>query len=442
MTMRDRRVTWDQLGNTLADNGARPADLDRFEAFASRRRFLGQSTGYASVLALGGLGAGLDAVMQGLFGRGLIPVAWAQEAESASQIAGKPGMTVHSTRPVTGEFLPHLLDDDITPTERHFVRNNAEVPERAEKQDFQDWKLTIDGEVHRTLELTIEDLKAMPAVTMPLLIECGGSGRGLFDPPVRGNQWGRGAIACSEWTGVRLRDVLERAGLKDSAKYTGHYGGDIYSLAKPFSRGVPIDKALEEHTLVAYRMNGKNLSALNGFPARIVVPGWLGSCSQKWLTRISIRDRVHDAQKMNGYAYRVPKNPVRPGTRPPKSEMEIATAWIIKSMITRPAADSQVRVGTKIPVAGHAWAGERKVEKVLVSTDYGVGWKKALLKPAPNKYAWNRWETQVSLPNQGYYEIWARAFDDDGSAQPFRQPWNPKGYLGNVIHRLPVLVQA
>lgn len=443
MSHRVRDDTWDEIRGRLAECGGGQAEFEALDAVMSRRRFFGLTGGSGAALALAGLGVGSESALSGLFGRGMIPVAWAQEAGSASEIAGKPGMVVHISRPIAGEFPPHMLDDDVTPTERHFVRNNAAVPQRAEDLDLTGWKLTIDGEVDRTLELSLDDLKNMPSVSLPLLIECGGNGRSMFEPSVRGTPWGRGGVACSNWTGVRLNDLLERAGLKGSAKYTAHYGEDVpIGMTQPFSRGVPIDKAMDPHTLVAYKMNGKPLDPMNGFPVRLVVPGWIGSCSQKWLTRIWIRDQVHDSEKMSGYSYRMPSHPVEPGSRPPESDMEIATSWIIKSLITRPAADAPVVVGKKLSVAGHAWAGESRVDKVLISTDFGIHWTAARLKAPPNRFAWYRWESEVSFARQGYYEIWARGFDDQGSAQPFRQPWNPKGYLSNVIHRLPIHVKA
>jgi DMSO/TMAO reductase YedYZ molybdopterin-dependent catalytic subunit len=426
----------ERLREVFRQSGPDPRDLARIDAVVSRRGFVGgvgKGTALAALMTLGTS----DGAVRGLLGRGLLPAAWAQDDKA---VPGKPGMIVHNTRPINGEFPAHLLDDDVTPTARHFVRNNGLVSGRAMKQDAQGWKMTVDGEVHTPLELTLDDLMKMPAVTMPALIECGGNGRGLFEPKVRGNQWGQGAVACSEWTGARLRDVLQRAGLKPSAVYTGHYGDDPpIGKAEPFSRGIPIDKAMEEHTLVAYRMNGKPLDPLNGFPVRLVVPGWIGSCSQKWLTRVWVRDKIHDADKMMGYSYRVPAYPVVPGNIPPKEDMVIATAWIIKSMITAPAASATVRAGDPVPVRGHAWAGERRVARVRVSTDYGETWAEATLKPDPSKYAWARWETAVRLPGKGYHEIWAQAVDDQGDAQPLRQPWNPRGYLGNVVHRVGVV---
>lgn len=187
-------------------------DLARFDAMVSRRAF-GKTAALAALMTLGAS----DIAARGLFGRGLLPAAWAADEKV---VPGKPGMIVHNTRPINGEFPAHLLDDDVTPIERHFVRNNGLVPDRAAKQDLQGWKMTVDGEVHKPLELTRDDLMRMPAVTLPALIECGGNGRGLFDPKVRGNQWGQGAVACSEWTGVRLRDILQRAGTRTACPHT------------------------------------------------------------------------------------------------------------------------------------------------------------------------------------------------------------------------------
>ncbi len=427
----------EDLRKTLAVGGADPETLRAFDAVVSRRSF------GAALAALAGAAAALDAALNGLFGRGLIAAAWAQAAEKPAEIPGKPGAVVLTPLPVNAEIPPHLLDDDVTPVERHFVRNHGNVPERAAKQDPQGWTLTVDGEVNTPLKLSLDDLRGMPAVTMPVVIECAGNGRGLIDPPVRGVPWQFGAVGCSEWTGVRLRDVLQKAGLKDSAKYTAHYSEDPQlGQAPPFSRGVPIDKAMDENTILAYRMNGKDLPALHGYPLRVLVPGWIASCSQKWLNRIWIRDKVHDSDKMTGYAYRVPAYSAKPGVMPPESDMEIATALKVKSIITRPAADAALRIGEKVRLGGHAWAGEERVAKVLVSTDYGQRWTEAKLSPPPTRFAWSRWEAEATFTRKGYYEVWAQAFDDRGNAQPFRSVWNPQGYLNNLIHRVPVQVEG
>ena len=427
------------LRGKLAANGADPETLGVFDAVVSRRAF-----GKAGALAaLAGLGAGIGAALGGLFGRGLVPVAWAQEAAKPEEIPGKPGITVLTPQPVNAEVPPHLLDDDVTPVEHHFVRNHGSVPSRAAKQDPQGWTLTVDGEVKDPLKLTLDDLKQMPAVTMPVVIECAGDGRGLIDPPVRGVPWRFGAVGCAEWTGARLRDILQKAGLKDTAKYTAHYSEDPQlGQAPPFSRGVPLSKAMDENTILGYRMNGKDLPALHGYPLRLVVPGWIASCSQKWLNRIWIRDRVHDSDKMTGYAYRVPATPPKPGVMPPESDMEIATFLKVKSIVTRPAPDAALRVGEKVRLSGHAWAGEDRVAGVRVSTDYGIRWSEARLTPPPARYAWCRWEAETTFAGKGYYEVWAQAVNDRGDAQPFRSIWSPQGYLNNLIHRVPVQVEG
>ena len=406
----------------------------------SRRDFLATVGKGALLASLGIFGAGCEAVNRGLLDRGLIPVVLED-----SRAAGlpKPDMLVHSENPFNGELPPHLLNDDVTPTARHFVRNNSGIPERAIKNDLSGWKLIIDGEVHKELALSMEDLLRFPQVTMQVVLECAGNGRSLFVPEVDGTPWQRGAVACSEWTGVRLRDVLQAAGLKPSAVYTGNYGEDLPTDgSEQFSRGIPIEKAMDEHTLIVFKMNGEVLPAAHGFPARLIVPGWIGSSMQKWLNRIWVRDKVHDSEKMIGYSYRIPAYPIAPGDKPPVEDMQIATSLRVKSLITQPESLQKFSKGIPIKVQGHTWAGENYINSVLVSTDFGIQWQETMLLPPSNRYAWSRWETELTFANRGYYEIWARAFDDKGNAQPFSQPWNPKGYLGNVIHRVPVSITA
>ena len=409
-------------------------------ALSSRRHFLAMIGKGAALVGLGIFGAGSDAAVRGLFGRGLIPAAWGAVGQD---LLPKPNMIVHSEQPFNGEFAPHLLNDDVTPIARHFVRNNSNIPEQAKKGDLNGWKLTVDGEVHKKLTLSMDDLTRFPQVTMQAVVECAGNGRSLFTPKVDGTPWIHGAVACSEWTGVRLRDVLKAAGLKETAVYTGNYGADLpIGSVEPFSRGIPIEKAMDEHTLIAFKMNGEDLPAAHGFPARLIVPGWIGSAMQKWLNRIWVRDKVHDSEKMSGYSYRIPAYPPVPGSKPPKNEMVIATSGKVKSLITKPQSKTTVKIGTPVKVKGHAWAGENKVDKVYISTDFGIQWQETRLIQPAHRYAWYHWETEITFGNRGYYEIWARAFDDKGNAQPFSQPWNPKGYLGNIIHRLPVLITA
>ena len=406
----------------------------------TRRDFLAKVGKSALFVSLGMFGAGCEAVDRGLFGRELTPIVLVEATEAGLP---KSDMLVHSESPFNGEFVPHLLNDDVTPTARHFVRNNRGIPERAVKQDVRGWQLVIDGEVHKKLTLSMDDLARFPQVTMEVVLECAGNGRSLFEPKVSGTPWQRGAVACSEWTGVRLRDVLQAAGLKPTAVYTGNYGEDVPNDgSEPFSRGIPIEKAMDEHTLIALKMNGEVLPAAHGFPARLIVPGWIGSAMQKWLNRIWVRDRVHDSEKMSGYSYRIPAYPITPGDTPPVEDMRIATAWRVKSLITRPEPHLEFGTGIPIQVRGHAWAGENRIDKVVVSTDFGLQWQETQLIQLSNRYAWYHWETELTFANRGYYEIWARAYDDTGASQPFTQPWNPKGYLGNVIHRVPISISV
>ena len=192
-------------------------------------------------------------------------------AEDAGLLAGKDGLTLLNDRPLNAETPPHLLDDAITPTSRHFIRNNGLPPEDV---DPAGWTLTIDGMVERPLKLTIADLKErFPVKTLALTIECGGNGRAAFDPPAKGNQWTLGAVACSNWTGVRLRDVLEAAGVQDGVVYTAHEGADGHLSGNPeklpISRGLPIAKAMTDNVLIAFEMNGEPLHPMNGAPLRL-----------------------------------------------------------------------------------------------------------------------------------------------------------------------------
>ncbi len=367
---------------------------------------------------------------------GLVPVALADE----EILVGKDGLTLLNDRPVNAETPAHLLNDAITPTARHFVRNNGIPPEDV---DVDAWTLTIDGLVDNPMTLTIKDLKEKFEVhEMALVVECGGNGRAAFDPPAKGNQWTLGAVACSKWTGVKLKDVLNAAGVKSNAIYTAHVGADEHLSGNPdklpISRGMPIEKAMSDNILIAFEQNGEPIHPLNGAPLRLVVPGWPGSLSHKWLKRIYLRDIVHDGPKMTGKAYRVPNRPVEPGEKVDKKDFEIIERMPVKSLITSPETGGTS--GLSMKVNGHAWSGDRKVKQVDISLDFGATWQKATLNDPVNDGAWQNWEADVTFPEAGYYEVWARATDDADEAQPFAINWNPKGYLNNSMHRIAVKV--
>ncbi len=397
----------------------------------------GARRGFLKGASLAGLSAMVGAAFP--FGHnlrpGFVPAAFAQDLRT------KDGLTVLGDRPLNAETPPHLLDDAITPTSRHFIRNNGLPPERVAAED---WTLTVDGLVDAPMELSIQDLRdRFEVVTMALLIECGGNGRAFFDPPASGNQWTYGAVACSEWTGVRLKDVLEAAGVKPEVVYTAHEGADEHLSRDPekdaISRGVPIAKALTDNVLIAFEQNGGPLHHQNGAPLRLVVPGWPGSCSQKWLTRIWLRDVVHDGTKMTGTSYRVPNRPVAPGEEVAEEDFVIIERMPVKSLITAPATGTDL-AERSVEVRGHAWSGDRTVAAVDLSIDFGATWFPAELDAPVNDGAWQNFRAAVSLPQAGYYEVWARATDSAGEMQPFAIDWNPKGYLNNTMHRVGVRV--
>ncbi|WP_163835312.1 molybdopterin-dependent oxidoreductase [Spartinivicinus ruber] len=405
------------------------------KAYPDRRGFL-------KGLGLAGMAAALGGYIP--FHRnmpgGLIPAAMASGTPDLA-IKGKDGLIILNDRPVNAETPPHLLDDEITPTTRHFIRNNGIPPVNV---DPEKWVLTIDGLVNKPLTLKISDLKKhFDVVTRNLVLECGGNGRAFFEPKARGNQWTYGAVACSQWTGVKLADVLQAAGVKEEVVYTAHYSADSHLSGKPgklpISRGVPLAKALGDENLIAFEMNGAPLHPMNGAPLRLVIPGWPGSCSQKWLTRIELLNQVHDGPKMTGKAYRVPNNPVAPGEKVDEKDFVIIEKMPVKSLITYPENNIQINTN-ELEIRGHAWAGDRLVNQVDISIDFGATWQQAGLGQPANKGAWQRFKTTVKFPKTGYYEIWVKATDDHGVSQPFAIDWNPKGYLNNSFHRIAVRV--
>ncbi len=354
------------------------------------------------------------------------------------------GMVLLNDKPWNMEAQAHLLDDKITPNKYIFIRNNGLTPEGI---DAKKWTLTIDGEsVSQKKTFTLADLKSkFKQYTYQLTIECGGNGRSEFNPPAKGNQWTVGAVYCAEWTGVRLRDVLEAAGIKEDAIYIGYHSADEHlsrdPKKEPISRGAPMAKALQDETLLAFKMNGEDIPLVHGYPLRLVAGGWPASVSGKWVQRISIRNKVHDGTKMTGDAYRVPCNPVAPGEKVDEKDMCIIESMPVKSLITYPRTGAVLTEGKKLKIRGHAWAGELEVAKMEYSIDFGATWKACAIEKPVNRLAWQHFSAQVDFPKKGYYEIWSRATDTQGKAQPMLIPgWNPKGYLNNACQRIAIKV--
>ena len=355
-------------------------------------------------------------------------------------------MIVQGDKPWNVESPLHLLDDEVTPVEKMFIRNNGLVPE---KVDIKNWTLTIDGEsVIAPKTYTLAELKKkFKHHTYQLVLECGGNGRSGYAPSTSGNQWGQGAVHCAQWTGVRLKDILKDVGVKNDAVYIGYHSKDLHLSRDPkkesISRGVPIAKAMEDETLIAFALNGKDIPEFHGFPLRLVVGGWPASVSGKWLSAISVRNKVHDGAKMDGHSYRIPKNPIAPGEEVPQTDQyfKIIESMPVKSIITFPKSGAMIAEKTELALRGHAWAGDYAVKKVESSVDFGATWQPCSLQAPANRLAWQHWNTKVKFPVNGYYEVWVRATDENGIAQPMVSPaWNPGGYLNNACERIAVKV--
>ncbi|MFX0557104.1 sulfite oxidase [Maribacter sp. CXY002] len=403
-----------------------------------RRSFVKKSslTGLATLL-------GIDVVFKEFMPEGYVPLAF-QESDPFQLFKKDPSMVVLNDKPWNMEAQAHLLDDLVTPNKYMFIRNNGLIPE---KIDVGNWELHIDGESvksHKTYSLS--DLKSkFKQYTYQLTLECGGNGRSEFNPPAKGNQWTIGAVSSAEWTGVRLKDILQDVGIKDDAVYIGYHSADIHlsrnPSKEPISRGVPISKALQEETLLAFKMNGEDIPLVHGFPLRLVAGGYPASASGKWLTGISVRNKEHDGEKMGGSSYRVPCETVAPGETVLDENMCIIESMPVKSLITYPKSGAILKTGDSLNIRGHAWAGELEVEKIEFSIDFGRSWIKGNLKKPVNRLAWQHFNGTIAFPKNGYYEVWARATDSGGEQQPMVLPgWNPKGYLNNACHRIAVKV--
>jgi DMSO/TMAO reductase YedYZ molybdopterin-dependent catalytic subunit len=309
----------------------------------------------------------------------------------------------------------------ITPAEQRFVRNHFPAPDIA-----QDHPVLVGGAVAHPLNLSPDELRAMHAITATITTECAGNGRNTLVPPVEGEQWGQGAIATAQWTGVPLRELLERAGLKETAVEILFAGADRGAQpGEQFVRSLPLEKALDPETMVSWEMNGAPIPLEFGGPLRLIVPGWYGMASVKWLERIEALEQPYSGTlQSEKYIY-------APGA--PVTEMRV------KSIFTEPAQSSIVRCGS-VPVRGLAWGG-RGVARV----DIAVGctdrdWREARLLGPALPQAWRRFELLWNVSAPGRYVLRCRAVDVSGESQPDSPEWNALGYGANGVQQLPVSV--
>lgn len=404
----------------------------------NRRLFIKKAT-------LGSLSAilGADIVFGAKIPRNYVPVAF-RDQDPAKLFGKDPEMIVLNDLPWNIESPAHLLDDKVTPSQKMFIRNNGIIPENLEEDN---WTLRVDGEsVRGQRTFSLQELKSkFKHYTYQLTLECGGNGRKEYFPPTEGNQWDVGAVSCAQWTGIRLRDLLMEMDIMEDAVYVGYHGADSHLSRDPnkesISRGVPILKAMEDETLLAFQMNGAAIPTAHGLPLRLIASGYPASVSGKWLNGLSIRDRVHDGAKMESPSYRIPCEPVAPGEVVKPEDMCIIESMPVKSLITYPKSGALISGRNSLSIRGHAWAGNLEVSHLAYSIDFGITWHSCRLTSPVNKFAWQHFEAEVFFPAKGYYEIWARATDSQGLQQPMLIPgWNPKGYLNNACHRIAVKV--
>jgi DMSO/TMAO reductase YedYZ molybdopterin-dependent catalytic subunit len=372
------------------------------------------------------LSTGAAALMTGMFSR------WAQADKTEDG-----ALILHSPRPQDLATPTAAFDRLITPVPVFFVRSHFGPPALDESR-----RLHVSGMVERKLDLSVKDLRRFEEVTVTAVLQCAGNGRALHEPRVPGVQWVHGAMGQAAWTGVRLADVLKAAGLTPEAAQVRLAGADL--PPKPtvpgFIRGIPIARALDPTTLLAYRMNGEPLTLAHGAPLRLVVPGWSGNHWIKWLTDIRIqKDEVEGFFSQTGY--RLPKQPVAPGAVVPAEQTQPVTFFPVKSVIATPAEGDLSKMGPQA-IVGVAFSGEAAIQGVEVSVDGGASWAKATLEGEAGPGRWQVFRYGFSPKSPGKYRAIARATDAHGITQPEKAAWNPSGYFWNAWHSVTWEVSA
>lgn len=363
-----------------------------------------------------------------------LSAAWPLLAAAQTQNAG---LIIRQKEPENLES-PFEALSQVTPNERFYVRSHFATP----ALDANTWRLKVEGAVERPLELSYDDLQKLPVRTKMATLECAGNSRVYLSPPPPGVQWELGAVSNAEWGGVPLGAILERAGVKSDAVEVVLEGADTGEIrtdphpAGPvhFSRSLPLAKARQADTLLAFRMNGTTLPVSHGFPVRAVVPGWYGVASIKWLTRIRVVNTpYHGHFQTVDYAYYE-----RSGGEPVRVPL---TEMVVKSLIARPGVHEVVPAGQKYRVYGAAWTGETEISKVEVSADRGQTWSAARLTGQPARHAWVLWEYDWTAPARaGQYVLMSRATDAKGQIQPAKHNFDTANYV--IHHTLPVEVEV
>jgi DMSO/TMAO reductase YedYZ molybdopterin-dependent catalytic subunit len=362
------------------------------------------------------------------------------ETEPYMRFPGKVAMRVINDRPPCLETPWRYFREDLTPNEAFYVRWHLEVIPTT--VDIRSWRLKIAGHVTRPRELSMDELRQMKSVSLVAVNQCSGNSRSRFEPHMPGSQWGDGAMGNARWTGVPLRDLLQLTGLKAGAKQVTFDGLDEGPLPSvpDFVKALDVQLALEADPLVAYAMNGEPLPMLNGFPVRLVVPGWYATYWVKALTTISVLP-----QEFTGYwmakAYKIPTSP---GANETPGALATDTVPInrmnIRSFFVRPEREGQVQVGQPYPLEGIAFDGGRGIKQVEFSSDDGVTWLDTRLGEDLGNFSFRRWRAEWAPPGRGNYRLKVRAVGRAGETQPDTPGWNRGGYMRNVIEEVRVSV--
>ncbi|BFU94850.1 MAG: putative Sulfite:cytochrome c oxidoreductase, subunit A [Nitrospira sp.] len=378
----------------------------------------------------GGAGAGL--LMGGR------PAA-AQAIEHADIHRDTGPLMIRVGRPFDAETPAREFVSFLTPNHRFFVRSHFGPPP-SESIAEADWTLRIAGLVEQPKELSLRDIKRLETVTVTAVLQCSGNGRAYYRPRVPGVQWDRGAVGNAQWTGVRLREVLGLAGIRNNARHVQFQGADRPAVPSVplFTRSIPLEKALHPDTLLAYEMNGRPLPLLHGAPLRVITPGWMADSCTKWLTDITLLSEESDGYYMQA-AYRLPVDPIEPGTAVGSHRTKPVEMMVVKSLIAAPAEGAGVPLAP-VMIQGVAWSGGSKILAVEVSLDEGKNWQPARLVGEEHPYAWRQWQLIWTPRAPGSVSIFCRATDESGAAQPATSSWNPGGFLWNGWDRVTVTV--
>ncbi|HLE40139.1 MAG TPA: molybdopterin-dependent oxidoreductase [Nitrospirota bacterium] len=354
----------------------------------------------------------------------------------------KTDLILLTSRPPQLETPLKYFKELITPNDALFVRwHIANIPTSI---DVNQWRLKVGGNTEQELQLSLSDLRVrFEKVTFTAVIQCAGNGRSFFEPRVAGGQWKNGAMGNVTWSGARLKDILNQAGIKAGSVDVSFNGLDTGTLptVPDFIKSLPIDKALEDDMLIAYEMNGRPLTMLNGFPARLIVPGWYATYWVKSLTDITVLNKSFEEFWMKS-AYRIPDTAcgcVPPGAKPQKTIP--IHRMTTRSLIITPEERSGLKVNKPVDIAGIAFSGGYGITDVVVSTDGGRSWGQAKLGKDLGKYSWIQWTYPWRPKKPGKYTLMAKATNSIGESQPFEGLWNPSGYLWNKVEPLAVVVR-